>query len=400
MFETITIQGKDMTMLMEMNEKRTNRGAKERIKAFSEIKLLNENITALFRNSGLITRPGTLLKIYSGYYPNYGFEATKENKNELLEIINKFYNKDRENESQEKTINPRGLIIQPYFHFTNSTVNHIARAVLLKMKEMKPKADELIKICIIGSRDGTLILAILNAIREMRASFLDRTQFYLVEPYQKKLEATMAKLPIYGLRSISETKAGGFSAEYKTDDEFLATQKSSEFDIVISYYHLHCKPFQDNLSEIRRVLKDDGVFMMADYFSPLFGYPAFVVDLLMNIGADNDIIRKFAASFDCFTKPNLSELEENALNDHIEYWVKIVNELRNARIQLEKPIYFLRAHTTLEKRIEILKEHKFTIDTRKIQKIIKRFKEFKRPNPYRLDPTTDFISLILAVKEE
>ncbi len=388
-----------MAILLVPEEKKAKAAATEIKKAFGDIKLLNENVTSLFRHSGLPARPGSLFKIYSGYYPNYGFEATNENKSALLEIINTFYSKDWENESQEKTINPRGLIIQPYFHFTNSAINKIAKAVMLKMKELKPKSDEFINICIMGIRDGTLILTLLNAIKDMKESMLDKTRFYLVEPYQKKLEATMAKLPIYGLRSISETKAGGFSAEYKTDDEFLATQKNDEFDIIISYHHLHCKPFSDCLSEINRVLKKDGIFIIADYFSPLWGYPAFVVDLLKNIGADSEIVTRFAGNFDCSKIPALSNEEQNALNDHKEYWIKAVRELRNAGIQLQKPIYFLRAHTTLKERVEILSRYGFTTEKKKIQKLIKKFREYNKPNPYRLDPTSDFTSLILAVKE-
>lgn len=388
-----------MVMLLTPDKKKAKVAATKRITAFSDIKLLNENVTSLFRHSGLPARPGSLFKIYSEYYPNYGFEVSNENKSALLEIINTFYSKDRKNESQEKTINPRGLIIQPYSHFTNSAINKIAKAVMLKMKGLKPKSDEFINICIIGIRDGTLILMLLNAIKDMKESILDKTRFYLVEPYQKKLEATTAKLPIYGLRSISETKRGGFSAEYKTDDEFLAIQKNDEFDIIVSYHHLHCKPFSDCLSEINRVLKKDGIFIVADYFSPLWGYPAFVADLLKDIGADNEIVTKFAGNFDCSIIPSLSNEEQNALNDHKEYWIKAVRELRNSEIQLQKPIYFLRAHTTLKERVEILSKHGFTTEKTKIEKLIKQFKEYNKPNPYRLDPTSDFISLILAVKE-
>ncbi|MEM4165946.1 MAG: methyltransferase domain-containing protein [Candidatus Bilamarchaeaceae archaeon] len=386
-----------MNTIKKINDlNQNNKKSKIRTDA-SEIKAFNEEITKLFKGSGLLIRPGCLLKVSSRHYKNYGFEATEENKNELLKELNKFFNKDRQDEQNEKTINPRGLIVQPYTHYTNILVNKISEISFEAIK--KRKRNELIKISIIGSRNASVPLAIINTLKERELTLIENTQFYLIEPYQKKLEETINKMPIYGLKNISETKRGGYSAEYKTDDEFMVTQKDKEFDLIISYFHMHCKPFSDHLMEIRRVLKDDGVFIIADYFSPLWEYPVFVVNLLKNICPNNEIVNKFAQNFDI--DPNkirsFSDTEKTALQNHTEYWLNIFKQLHELELKNIKPIYFLRAHTTIQERIEILKEYKFTVDKQKIERILKLPKNFK--NPFRVDPSSDFVGLITTVKE-
>lgn len=364
----------------------------------SEIKAFNEEVTKSFKNSGLPVRPGCLLKISSEYYENYGFKATKENKDELIKELNKFFNKDRADEANEKTINPRGIIVQPYTHYANILVEIISE---LTYEIVKRKAkNDVIKISIIGSRDGTLPLAIINKINEKSGTLIEKTQLYLVEPYQKKLEETINKLPVYGIKSISETKKWGFSAEYKTDDEFLATQKNDDFDIVISYFHMHCKPFSDNHEAIRRVLKNDGLFIIADYFSPLWEYPSFVADFLRTIYGSEEIAAKFAKNFED-REPRvreLSESEQYAYQQHKDYWANVIKELHNLTFKDRKPFYFLRAHTTVQKRIEILKNYQFIVEEEKIASIAKNLKNI--PNPYRVDPKSDFVSLIVASKED
>jgi len=131
--------------------KENDGGQKKRILTnASEIKTFNAEVTKLFKGSGLLLRPGCLLKTNQEYYENYGFKATPENKKELLKEINKFYEKDREDEAEEKTINPRGLIIQPYAHYTNTIVDWIAK-ITKKIIEKKQNNKEIKKICCIGA---------------------------------------------------------------------------------------------------------------------------------------------------------------------------------------------------------------------------------------------------------
>ncbi|MEM4330143.1 MAG: hypothetical protein QXY64_03205, partial [Candidatus Bilamarchaeaceae archaeon] len=75
----------------------------------------------------------------------------------------------------------------------------------------------------------------------------------------------------------------------------------------------------------------------------------------------------------------------------------IFKQLHELELKNIKPIYFLRAHTTIQERIEILKEYKFTVDKQKIERILKLPKNFK--NPFRVDPSSDFVGLITTVKE-
>jgi len=382
--------------------KENDGGQKKRILTnASEIKTFNAEVTKLFKGSGLLLRPGCLLKTNQEYYENYGFKATPENKKELLKEINKFYEKDREDEAEEKTINPRGLIIQPYAHYTNMIVDWIAK-ITKKIIEKKQNNKEIKKICCIGSRDGMVALAIINALKEINEQLPKKVQFYLIEPHRKKLEATVDKLNIYGLRSISETKEGGFSAEYKTDDEFLATQNDKEFDVVISYFHLHCKPFSDTLGEIRRVLKDDGLFIITDYFSPLPKHPLLVAELLRRVGAEEELIKKFIGYFDVGEKIDLSERDLCTLKDHIDYLEKVNNQIRTTGIKPQKPIYFLRANTPVEERIRILRQYNLTTEIKEINERTKNIlaKIDKIENPKRISEPSDFVSLIMATRND
>jgi len=370
-----------------------------------EIKEHDEKSWEIFKGSGLPIRPGSICKLREQNQEAWGVKVTPENKEWMKERAESFYKKDiTESEEKGKSVDLKGLKIQPYQHYIQSGIRLIGKIAREVVRKLEKKKDSTIKICEIGGRSGTLTVPIVFEINDLDEKLVDRTQFYIVEPSQKRLEIAERTLPMYGIDEIRKTKAGGFSLEHKTDEQFLSTQKNNEFDILISFFHCHNKPFSDHLTEMKRVLKNNGALIMIDNYSPMWQHPLFVYELIKDIGAGDKILDNFKAYFDinCKNRPALEKFEAEALKDHKDYWMKVVKEIREGRYETEKPIFFLKAHSTVAQRIEMLNSHGFSVEKDRILKLYPRiFENIDYLNPvYRIKDKSDIVTLILAVKED
>ena len=375
-------------------------------KTFQEIKEHDEKSWDIFKGSGLPIRPGSICKVRNTSQDNWGVKVTEDNKEWIKERAESFYKKDiTEAEEKGKSVDLKGLKIQPYSHYIQSGIRIIGKIVkeVVRKLEKKKRKDSLIKTAVIGGRSGTLAVPIVFEINDLDDKLVERTQFYIVEPSQSRLEIAERTLPMYGIEEIRKTKAGGFSLEHKTDEQFLSTQKDNEVDIMISFFHCHNKPFSDHVPEMKRVLKKNGTLILLDNYSPMWQNPVFVHELLREIGAGDKILADFKAYFNvnCKNRPALEKVEAEALKDHKDYWMKVVREIREGGYETEKPIFFLKAHSTVAQRLERLHDSGFSTETERILELYPNlFDNLDYLNPvYRLKEKSDIVTLILAVKE-
>ena len=366
-------------------------------KTIPELEGHDEKSWRLYSGSGLLIKPGSLFKVHNSAYKNWGVGLTHENKAWLKKEAEKYYEKDLQ-ERDQKSIDIGSLTIQPFSHYMSAATQTVGKIVKQIMRKLSGKKD-MIKICVLGPRNGGLVVPMISNIRNLDAKLLERIQFYLVEP-SVKVENARNILPTYGVNEIEKMTDSGFSIENKIDERFLSTQEDEKFDLMVSLFHLHCKPFPDHLVEIYRVMKDDAALVIADNYSPLWYHPAFVYDLLSDMKAGENVLEGFKKYFDfkCADRPPLTELEYGAISDHKRHMLKIVAELRNGP-DTEKPVFVFRAHKTVEAGITELCDNGFTL---RAERRVELYPEIdKIPGmklPYHIIDDSEYITLLVAFK--
>jgi len=367
----------------------------------------DEKSWRLYSGSGLLVKPGSLFKVHNSAYKHWGVGLTHENKAWIKKEAEKYYEKDLQ-ERDQKSIDIGSLTIQPFSHYMSAatqTVGKIVKQIIKTLQEKfekeeeKKKKENMIKICVLGPRNGGLVVPIISNIRNLDARLLEKIEFYLVEP-SVKIENARNILPTYGVNEIEKMNDSGFSIENKIDERFLSTQEDEKFDLMISLFHLHCKPFPDHLVEMYRVMKEDAALVIADNYSPLWYHPAFVHELLSDMKAGENVLDGFKKYFDfrCADRPPLTELEQGALRDHKRHMLKIVEELRNGP-DTEKPVFVFRAHKTVEAGIKELCDVGFTLRAERRSEVypdIEKIPGIKLP--YHIIDDSEYITLLVALK--
>jgi|GEM_PF-2382608 len=366
-------------------------------KTIPELEGHDEKSWRLYSGSGLLIKPGSLFKVHKSAYKNWGIEVNDENKSWIKGQAEKYYEKDLQ-ERDEKSIDIGSLTIQPFSHHMSAATQVVGKVVKQIMRKLQGKND-MIRICVFGPRNGGLVVPMISNIRNLDAKLLDRIQFYLVEP-SIKVEVARNILPTYGVSEISKIDGSGFTIENKVDERFLSTQEDEKFDLMVSLFHFHCKPFPDHLVEMFRVMKDDAALVIADNYSPLWHHPAFVYEMLNDMRAGENVLEGFKKYFDfrCIDKPPLTEVEQGALRDHKKYMLKVVEELRGGP-DTEKPVFVFRAHKTVEEGIKELCDNNFTLSA---ERRIELYPEIDNiPGiklPYHIIDDSEYITLMIAFK--
>jgi hypothetical protein len=356
-----------------------------------------------------LIRPGCPFKVAAKEaYQNWGIEITPDNRDYLRVMATYFHQKDLEQREEErKSVDPRDLTIQPYAQYLVSIIHKVAEIVKGMVPVWKRKKD-VVKICILGARRSEFISHLVASVREANEKVFERTQFYIIEPSQKRLERVSAELRIQSIKEITNTGDGGYSPEHKTDAVFFSTRPDNEFDLIIPFFLCHDKSFTNHLLETRRKLRDDGAILIADTFSPLWQHPLFVYKLLSDMHIDTQMLQQFKEfySISCSDLPSLeaqfNSFELAALNEHKDYWLRAFVEIQSGRYPLTKPIFLLKAHRTVRQERACLEENGFSLDKKSIRR---RYHSLFRAIP-TLEPTcrisrgSDYATILLAIKEE
>ncbi|MEM2909054.1 MAG: methyltransferase domain-containing protein [Candidatus Bilamarchaeaceae archaeon] len=395
--------------LVPLIGKKPNKQLKRTI---SEIKEFDEKSWRIFKGTGLQLRPGSITKVASQAYPNWGFEITKENKEELKALAESFYEKDlREKEEEGKSVDENKISIQPYSVYITAATRVVASLItniIQTLAKARKKKECVFKVCELGTKHGALTVVTSSALWGVNKRLLQQTQFYLVDPSRKQLEKAKDNLLFYGLNEIEKTGSGGFSLEHKRDEVFFSTREKNEFDVIVSFFHCHNKPFTDHLEGIYNALKQNGVFIIADVYSPMWQHPVFVYELLRDMEAGEKILEEFKEYFsmdvDYGERIELTKKEYKSLRDHRWYWLSVLKEIREGGYRKEKPIFFLEAHETLAQRIKKLRDNKFSIENKEVSRFYQNLLGEGRlaisTNPYYVKYNSEFITVMAAVKKE
>lgn len=342
----------------------------------------------LFKGTALSVRPGSICKVTSDAYANWGIELSDDNTEWLRQRAAFFYLKDQRD-------NGRHAISLPSTVFRDTVEREMISAIVGIVKEVIRALDDgtrEFRICDLGTRVGKILSALATIVKDTGCEEIvrDRTTFSFVDPLPEQWESTGRLLDVHGL-PLEDQSTG---PEY--DSEYLARQPDKSLDLVISFLHLHNKPFLGDLPEIHRVLKDDGALLIGDWHSALWHSPQNVYILLEMLGADAHLLTRFKKYFDLPDTPHLltdglNDFETAALADHLNYWATV------GKVPLgERKLYYLAAQDTSRQRVGKLKSAGFDVDLDTVRKAFPRAKLCRLPR--RMLRDSDFATVMLAVK--
>jgi len=367
------------------------------ITSILELKEFNERLIEVTKHLPVCL--GSVFKVDSLYYPNWGFAITPENAAELKRNAEFYYRKDyaeRRRNSRIESLQKSDIKV------TNE--KRMAEFMAIIVREMLRSMDDgkrEFQICDIPAREGHLSAAIAHALlRDADTeNLLSRTVFNLVDISGQKLdkaEETLTQFRAKSEKCITE------------DEVHFGKLSPGSFDIVVTLGHLHHKPFlTEYLSKLNKVLKADGALVIGDWHSPLCSHPAYVISLLQNLVHDSsrlDMFREIMASQLATPRDLLEPDETCSLMDHIAHWKSVMRRLTENPPPVTPRLYVNAAYDTSRHRQKKLGAAGFTVDLDDVRKAFPKAKlpQFSGPAPVvatkRFVAGSDSATVMAAVK--
>lgn len=342
---------------------------------------------------GLPFRTGSILRVPSSAYANWGIQITDENRRELSQMADFFREKDvverERNQDLEK--------IEKSSHSVSIRAR-MAKIIGDMTKEVLRTTDDgkrEFRICNLGASTGQVAIAVAAAMsRDSRtAEILGRTTFHLVDYSGRKLDIAKKGLEMY--------RPGQIRTEAKRDSEFF-NESGLEFDAVVCLGHLHKKPFLDVLRKIHASLVNRGVLVSGDWHSSLCDEPYFMYQLLEMMGTEKRRLDMFRELMGTLLKPatasGLCEEERAAVMQHQEMWVQLITDSRGrlAKMPSDPRLYLGGAFRTTKTTMREFEEHGFEVDYGAIRKAFPNINTHAVPKP--MIRNTDRATVMIGLK--
>ncbi len=295
--------------------------------SMDDILRFDAEIRAITENLPKPIRIGSPLRAWEGAWHRWGIGVTDENKAELIKRANEFYQND-DMECRPDTVE-RDALRDFKRGMAQGMVQQMQAQIANIVKEMMRVADngQTFNIADIATGIGRDSAAIVTALKGDPATegLLKRTVFHLVD-YSDRL--ALAEKNLRALQVATVTHA-------MSDEDFLAKTADGEggkLDFIVMSSHLHKKAaLSSYLSDIHGSLSSKGVFISADWHSPMPQYPSEVYEILEDLGVEKGRLDDFHSLFgplmrEVVQKGTIRE-ELKALQDHRAHWKNLVGEV-------------------------------------------------------------------------
>jgi SAM-dependent methyltransferase len=220
-------------------------------------------------------------------------------------------------------------------------------------------------LCDVGGGNGETTRAILqymNMSTETRG-VARYCKFHVNDPSERIREAERK------IRStpLNLQKSRNYFIDEDTFEESFLRTCNNFYHIVYSTAVFHHFTRPTYLPLINQKMKDDGYFVSADWFTHVWGHPAYIIAILQELGASNSKINRFRTEFNAGAKTwvdinsRLKSVDEQQANrEMIDFVVKLGREMGKLPEDIRLP--FFEAHETLSERLEKMKHSNFDID--------------------------------------
>ncbi len=313
-------------------------------------------------------QPGSIFRIASQYYSNWGIDITPENTEWLLNRSRTSYLEEWErgtrasNEAIELAVQDAGLTngnLKLNTTLAQSVADILPQIVLARKNAV---------VCDVGAGAGDTTIAVLDELeRRDEGETARATHFYLVEPSIQRLavaEKNIGNHP-YG-------KSIGLTLVKSDDYNHLPMVRDSLFDAVYSNAVFHHMSFTTHFKNLHRKIVDDGALIIGDWFTTVWKHPGFIVPIFKGLGMDTERIEAFKSRFG-IRDDDVKRLEEKLDPDQKEANYEMVRFeqmiMRRFRdIPSESRLFFLEAHESLGDRIHKLERCRFQTDIDEMKK--------------------------------
>ena len=284
---------------------------------------------------------GSIFRIAHQYLANWGMDYLK-NKEWIDAAAKQHYYKewrkgtDRANEAIELAIGDIKLDMGNI-----SMNNQLAELAVKILFNMYNKGKRTFNIYDVGAGAGDTTIAMLDAMSrfENTRRLVPHCYFHLVEP--SGLRLMKARWAIEGPTREERILFGektSFNGPHELYEKMfdipeyvqnshlhLYGLEPGSIDMIVSNAAFHHIPFPDHFAVIAEKLKEDGVVVLGDWHFTVFKHPAFFVDIMKSLGADDDMVKDFRRRFrvnegdEERQRANLTERERKADDIKIQY---------------------------------------------------------------------------------
>lgn len=265
----------------------------DKLTSIGDIVALDE----MFREitAGLRYPSGSILKIAGRYLKNYGIEITADNREaiEAESLTNYFSCWGRSTDKTHDAI--KAATLEAGFPVDNSDLNaHVGKmTVEVLRRKAKRDATREFNIIDVGAGTGETTLAVFDALADAHEFELaERCDFMALEPSEDTLWSAVNSLRKHRVKARITTIGG-------TNHSFLDRLKPGDADVIISSAVFHHMIFPSYLGTLREALADDGVLVIGDWYTSVFSHPAFIAEILRDLGIDRNKYMEFQLLFDC-----------------------------------------------------------------------------------------------------
>lgn len=346
----------------------------------ADIKRFNERFWEITK--GLPVFTGSLVRISSEFYENWGIHLTDENRSALKELADHFYTKDldersyfRQNKEFESGGNEEDVEDSMAW-----LIGENVREILRSMDDGKRRFN----IVDLGSNDGRASEQVASALQgdSQTAGLLKRVTFHLVDFLGRRLDAAREQLLLY---DVDSKRYSQHVPDFLSDRISLG----QEFDVVVSLSHFHKLPFPGYLKDVHKVLADNGAMVVGDWHSPLCSHPYYIYRFFQRSGVPSKRLELFRRLYgDRLTDPDLSKDQQDrltpeekmAMDEQEDFWATKCSTIEQRKLVALKPrLYLLGAYDTSRGRIAKLEDAGFTTDLDAIRKAFQRSRFTRLP---------------------
>jgi SAM-dependent methyltransferase len=343
-------------------------------------------------------RLGSLLRLAETSLPHWGIKVTDKNRKELRKMADALYTKD-DKETYTVQTTQRDQLHAFKMQLQSQQLNRMKEIAALQaanlLRAMKQKNG--FNLCHLATGAADVVILIAGILRSELGGedLLKKTVFHIVD-YPDRIA-----LADRNLRELDvNTKM------YAQPESFLNSIRDApvpSFDLVISISQLHRKPFlSDYLESISSIMKDSGVFIAADWHSPLTLYPFQVHSLLGQLGLDNARLDYFSQLFGPLMYENVFSTatpeQRRALGDHEIYWTTLANEIGRKGYSDSLRVRIMSAFMTHDQLKVQLDKSSFETDR---TKIARAFPNAKLPTslPIRINDRSETAMVTLCMRK-
>ncbi len=327
---------------------------------------VNAEIQRVFE--GLVTIPGEIERIFFGYLRNWlNREIDEEERAMIKAISEKSYHTEWKNATAKVYEAIRRAIPQAKLAVGNEGMNdalaQLLAPIVIGMLEDSPD-DREFEVLDVGAGEGKTTLALLHQISifEERngTDFMRRLHFYTLEPGWNNLHKIGTELQKGGFmeRINNWTPLGGMF------ERFMRKSRGGEYDLIMSSAALHHLTDPAYLDTVGRLLRDNGIFAVGDWYTTLFSHPSLLLPTLRTLHPSNSEeekresdrkIRRYMNFFGIYKEDLWKEIEQGFTEEQRKaneemrlYVIKVAEENRLlSREDRESQLRLFEGHRSL-----------------------------------------------------